>query len=259
MPDLAQGGRQNLWSAHSAELLEAYTQSNDSVRFSVVTRALTRELGERSRNLCDIGGGHGRQAVLLARHGHRVTVVDADASMLRVAKGVIASEPANVQRNVSLLHADGADPDLLRGQLFDGVLCHSVLMYEVDPLPLLRTVVRITANGGVISVLSVNPDSLAMRPGLQGRWRDALARLRGIDPGTDSYPTRNHSLQNVADILRGLGVHLTTWHGVGIFTDHISGRIEAAEPTDVFEAEWQAGLRDPYRHVARCFHLMGSR
>jgi len=259
MPNLATGERHNLWSEHAAELAEVYTRAASSVRFSLVTRALLSELGERSHSVCDIGGGHGQQALLLARRGHKVTVVDADPAMLALAQRTIDTEDSSVRRSVTLVHADGQDPQLLASETFDAVLCHSVLMYEQNPAPMLRTVARLTGDGGLVSVLSVNPESAAMRPGLQGRWRDIVLILRGLDPCTDSYPTSNHSRERVTNLLRENGVSVQKWYGVGIFTDHLTEPVRAADPADVFEAEWQAGLRDPYRGVARCYHLLGRR
>ena len=59
---------------------------------------------------------------------------------------------------------------------FPAVLCHGVLMYSADPDPVLSAIARMTAPGGLVSLLVRNGDALAMRPGLLGDGQRARKR-----------------------------------------------------------------------------------
>jgi hypothetical protein len=57
------------------------------------------------------------------------------------------------------------------------------------------------------------------------------------------------------------GCPTVAWYGVRVFTDHL-GYDDDLTPDDfatVCELEWRAGERDPYRSVARLFHLVAAR
>lgn len=249
----------NYWTAHADLLANAYTRSEGTIRFELVTRALQAFLSEPGR-IIDIGGGYGRQAVMLARAGHSVTVLDIDPRMLRHAEMLAASEPEPVRARMRFILGEGQRGTALAGSGYDLVCCHSVLMYEDDPSPLIGELVRLARPEGLISILSVNPACNAMRSGLQARWKEVVATLQhGVQMDSLYLECREHTIENVGAALNRTGAHVLDWHGVGVFTDHLTDTIVADDPAEVILAEWLAGTRDPYRQVARCFHLIAQR
>lgn len=247
------------WFAAADQLREAYLREAGTIRFELVTRALLAALPAPGR-VADIGGGFGLQAVLLARAGHTVTVLDPDPAMLAIAETRAAAEPAPVRARIRCVQGLGEEAPALIGEGYDLVCCHSVLQYLDEFTPLLRALVAVARPGGLLSVMSLNPDANAMRSGLQGRWREAIATLRdGVQRDGRYLEAREHRREAVAARLRQLGARSLGWHGVGVFTDHHEGTIEAEDPAEVILAEWLAGTRDPYRRVARCWHLLAER
>lgn len=252
-------GRQNLWTDHAPALADAYVRSGGSVRFELITRSLLQELPQEPQRIVDVGGGFGRQAIMLARAGHSVVVVDFDANMLAIARDQLSSEPPEVKARVELIHGDGEASEILVGKDFDLACCHSVLMYQDDPAPLLATLVRLVRPGGLISIVSINTQARAMRCGLQGRWRETVASLEaGTQIDSRYFPSREHTREEITEILEACGARAKCWHGVGIFTDHLTEQLVVDEPEEVYRAEWLAGQQDPYRQVARCFHLLAD-
>ncbi|OCW85675.1 hypothetical protein A8M60_04610 [Nocardia farcinica] len=208
----------------------------------------------------DIGGGYGVQAIYLARAGHEVIVLDLDERMISIAENKIAEEPYEVRQRIDLVLGDGAKATQLLGGGFDLVCCHSVLMYLQDPQPLLTAAAGSCRPGGLVSVLSINHESIAMRSALQRRWSEAALTLRaGIDHDTTSLPTFDHSRIAVEKMLSRCEVVPRTWYGVGVFTDHLTEIRESEDLGAMCAAEWYAGMQDPYRQVARCYHLIGER
>lgn len=252
--------RTNYWTEHAAMLTEAYARSAGTVRFELVTRCLLAMMSEGPCRVVDVGGGYGRQAVLLARAGHSVVIVDVDPKMLDLAREFASGEQADVRERLDFVLGDGNEAVNLVGTGFDLVCCHSVLMYEDDPSPLLRTLVDLARPGGLLSLLSLNPHANAMRSGLQGRWRETVATLQiGMQADPLYVRCREHSREDVSRILEASGVQVLGWHGVGVFTDHLTESIVVDDPAQVILAEWLAGNKDPYRQVARCYHLLAAK
>ncbi|MFF9981925.1 class I SAM-dependent methyltransferase [Streptomyces erythrochromogenes] len=251
----------NLWTKNGASLAEAYASNGTTIPLELVTRALMKRLPSEPCRIADVGGGFGHQAIKLARLGHHVTVLDLDQTMLSMAEQRLSQETPAVRSRVILLLGDGRDATTALGEAtFDVACCHSVILYEEDPAPLLRNLVRLVRQGGLVSVLSVNPEAAAMRTGLQGRWQDTVASLQsGENEDSRCLSTYAHRRQVVEDLLEESGAEISEWRGVGVFTDHLTEKLMVEDPAEVYLAEWLAGERDPYRGVARCFHLLAER
>jgi S-adenosylmethionine-dependent methyltransferase len=250
----------NFWTEHASELADAYCRSAGTVRFELVTRALLKHLPPAPQRIVDVGGGFGRQAIMLARAGHSVVIVDPDPNMLAIARDALSIETAEVVQRVMLVSGDGETAEKLVGKDFDLACCHSVLMYQDDPVPLLRSVTALVRKNGLVSVLCVNKESAAMRTGLQGNWREAIATLEtGTQRDSRYLPSRELRRAEVIDILQAAGAVTRAWYGIGVFTDHLTDKIVVDDPEEVYHAEYLAGSQDPYRQVARCFHIVAER
>lgn len=205
-----------------------------------------------------MGGGGGLQAVSLARFGHDVTVVDIDLAMLERAKELLDTESDAVRSRVHLFHGPGEAAESLVSGKFDAVISDSVLMYLESPDAFIETMATLALPGGLISVVSVNPDAWAMRSGLQGRWREVIDNISQKKFPTDIYVKSNrHSRSTVEALFTRNNIQLNEWLGVGIFTDHLIDPVTATDPNEVLEAEWLAGKVSPYKEIARCYHLLG--
>ena len=191
------------------------------MRQEVVARQLDRELPPAPVRIIDLGCGQGTQALRLARRGYEVTGVDASPGLLARFERDLAAEPAVVRGRVRVEHGlieDYAE----RGRVspLPVVLCHGVLMYSADPDPVLSVIARMTAPGGLVSLLVRNGDALAVRPGLLGDW---AACAEAFD--SDRYPNRlgvTARADRLADLsgrLAGHGLQVTAWYGVRVFTD----------------------------------------
>lgn len=220
-------------------------------------------MGQRLRVL-DVGMGQGTQALRLARAGHSVTGLEADAEMLRAAREALSAEPEGIRERVRLIEGDGRDTGVhfLPGS-FDLVLCHGVLMYVQEPDPILAGLARMLAPGGLLSLLVRNADALAMRPGHAGDFDGALS---AFDTATYTNrlgaTVRADRLDALTATLAGIAAPLHAWYGVRVFTDNVGNDVElpaATELEQLLAAEDRAGRTDPYRRVAALLHLCGVR
>ena len=213
----------------------------------------------------DAGCGQGTQAVRLARAGHLVTGLDPDPVMLGAAQNALAGEAHQVRSRVKLLTGEGGDCGRWFGPgSFDVVLCHGVLMYLPEADPMLASLARVLAPGGMLSVLVRNGDALAMRAGCAGDWAGAMEAFGGARyVNRLGIPTRADRLEPLTRTLAELSVPLRRWYGVRVFTDQApDGARVPGDPQELarlLDAEEQAGRTDPYRSVAELLHLVGTR
>jgi S-adenosylmethionine-dependent methyltransferase len=239
----------------------AYATVKGRVRTHVLHQQLLRHLPEAPVTVLDVGGGAAHQSLPLARIGYQVTVLDPSAAMLAKAEERLSAEPDDVRRRVSLVHAPGEEaPEELGGATYDAVLCHGVLMYLPQPGPMIRALCRCVTPGGLLSVMALNAETLAVRPALDGRWADALAAFDADQElGVLGTPTRADTVDGLSQLLRQVGVEPVDWYGVWLFTDWLDLSVDETDVDAVAAVELRASLRDPYRRLSRVFHLVGRR
>ena len=241
---------------------EAYGSVKGQVRTYVLHHQLMDHLSDPPGAVLDVGGGAGHQSLPLARAGYEVTLLDPSSAMLGKAEDRLAAEAPEVRKRVRLVQARGEDASQATGgQLFSAVLCHGVLMYVQRPGPLITAFCQCVAPGGVLSVMALNAKTLAVRPGLEHRWVDALAAFDATgERGVLGVDTRADTVEELMELLRAEQLEPLTWYGVWLFTDWMNLDItEASEVRAVAAVELQASRRDPYRQLSRAFHLVARR
>ncbi|MGW1373072.1 methyltransferase domain-containing protein [Streptomyces sp. NPDC002446] len=227
-----------------------------ALRHALVDRALAEHLPAEPQHILDIGGGAGIQAQRLAQRGHHVTLLDPDETALAQARAAWLPYAERAHGTLSFLHGTGEQAPQLAGTGWDAVLCHGVLMYVDDLAPLLRGLAHCVTSGGLTSVLARQQEALAMRPGLERDWPRAQEALR---TETEAGPSRGVDREEVMRLLAAHHIHPIRWYGVRVFTDHLGDEPVSEDFDQVLDAEWEAGRRTPYRHIARHFHLIAHR
>ena len=230
----------------------------------LVARQLAAHLPAPPARILDVGCGPGTQLVRLARLGHQVTGLMAPAGLLAGLDDALAAEPAVVRDRVTVLPGDALEAEaLLAPQQFDAVLCHGMLMRLPDPMPLLGQLARLTAPGGLVSLLVRNAHGLALRPGLQGDWAAAQRAFEDTAyAGRSGVTARADRLEELAALLGGRRLALRAWYGVRLFTDVAPD--DAPVPGDpelagLLACEERAGVTDPYRRMAALTHVIAGR
>ena len=239
----------------------AYATVKGQVRTFVLHEQLLRHLPAPPAAILDVGGGAGHQSLPLARLGYDVTVVDPSAAMLAKATARLAAETEEVQRRVRLIQAEGEQAvSAVAGERFSAVLCHGVLMYLAEPEQLVEVLCRCLLPGGVVSIMALNAQTLAVRPALEGRWTDALKAFDADgEVGVLGTKTRADSVNGLSELLRQWQVEPEAWYGVWLFADWLDLPLDSTDVRAVAAVELRASLRDPYRQLSRVFHLVGRK
>jgi S-adenosylmethionine-dependent methyltransferase len=246
---------------------EAYASVKGRIRTFVLHHQLLEHLPEPPATVLDVGGGAGHQSFPLAHAGYDVTLLDPSATMLDKARQRIQVLPVEAQRRVSLLHADGENAvEAVSGRQFSAVLCHGVLGYLEQPEPMVKQLCQCAAPGGIVSIMSGNAKTGAVRPALERRWDDALAAFDVTrEIGVLGVPTRGDTVEHLSELIQSHGVEPLRWYGVWLFTDWLDFSGAELDPGDseqlaaMAAVELEASRRDPYRQLSRPFHLVGRK
>jgi SAM-dependent methyltransferase len=246
---------------------DAYASVKGYVRTYVMHRQLLEHLPEPPATVLDVGGGAGHQSFPLAQAGYEVTLLDPSPAMLDKAQQRLHQLPGEVQRRVTFLQADGENAvEAVDGRRFAAVLCHGVLGYLEQPEPLVDQLCRCAASGGVVSIMTGNAKTMAVRPALERRWDDALAAFdTRVEIGVLGVPGRADTVEELSELMLSRGVEPLRWYGVWLFVDWLEFSGAELDPSDAKQVETTAAVeleasrRDPYRQLSRVFHLVGRK
>jgi S-adenosylmethionine-dependent methyltransferase len=176
--------------------------------------------GSGARDVLDLGGGTGGQAVRLAVAGHRVTVVDPSPDALaalarRADENGVADRLRGVQGDAENL------AELVPAAGVDLVLCHGVLEVVDDPAQALaaaRTALRPT---GRLSLVVAQRHAAVLARVASGHLRAATHVLTDPDgrwgPGDPLLRRFDHA--TVAGLVRRSGFELLAAEGLRVFAD----------------------------------------
>jgi S-adenosylmethionine-dependent methyltransferase len=231
------------------------------VRYELAARQLEVHLPPPPGRVIDVGGGAGHQALRLAERGYEIVLADPSEEMLRrAADRVEALEPLARER-VELVHADAQGcVELYPAGGFDAALCQGVVMYLPSTEPVVQVLANLVRPGGVVSLIAKNGDALAMRAALERRYAEALTLFdASSDLGRVGVVTRGDSLAALVAMFERHQLGVLAWYGIRVFTDHLGDEPPGDDSALAVEAEWRAGQTDPYRRIARLFHLIGQR
>ena len=237
------------------------------MRTYVLHQQLLEHLPEPPATVLDVGGGAGHQSFPLAQAGYDVTLLDPSPAMLDKAQQRLQGLPAEAQRRVTLLQADGENADeAVEGRRFAAVLCHGVLGYLEQPEPLVDQLCRCAAAGGVVSIMTGNAKARrCARPWNDGGttpWRRSTPGPRSGCWECRAGPTRWRSS---ASSCAAAACSQCGWYGVWLFVDWLEFSGAELDPSDSTQVaataavELEASRRDPYRQLSRVFHLVGRK
>jgi hypothetical protein len=131
---------------------------------------------------------------------------------------------------------------------------------------LVNQLCRCAAPGGIVSIMTGNAKTTAVRPALEQHWEEALAAFDvRTSIGVLGVRGRADTVEEVSQLLRHGGVEPLCWYGVWLFVDWLEFSGVELDPGDdekvaaIAEVELEASRRDPYRQLSRVFHLVGRK
>jgi hypothetical protein len=109
---------------------------------------------------------------------------------------------------------------------------------------------------GQLSLLEKNQDAIALRPGLQGDYREAHRLLHERQSkGRLGIENRAHTIEEWETMLDQTGWTLVDWVGARLFSDTAPESLSDNEFDALLALERDAGTVGSYRRVSRLVHV----
>jgi S-adenosylmethionine-dependent methyltransferase len=210
-----------------------------------------------SLRILDAAGGNGLNTAFLLNRGHTVTLFDADPNMLAQAREWLAGTDWQDRCRLveGRLETIGTQ---LAGEDYDLILCHHVVEYLEDCQQVLGALKTLTAAGGDLSLITLNPVSEVMR-GVIFRKDPALSHAKLNDMSYDAKwfgKARLYTFDQVVTWAEQGGWSLKDFRAIRVLADYLPEADLNAERERALLAleETLAGL-EPYRRCGRYFQF----
>ncbi|MFV0460239.1 MAG: methyltransferase domain-containing protein [Actinomycetales bacterium] len=214
------------------------------------------------RQVLDLGGGTGGQAVRLAKLGHHVTVVDPSADALAILARRVRDE--GLEQVLRGVQGDAEDlASVIADDSIDLVLCHGVLEVVDDPRAALRSVHRVLHSGGMLSLVVSQRDAAVLSRVVAGQIRAARQLLQDPDGrwGPGDPLQRRFTGPGLDDLLAETGFEVLGSEGIRPFSDLVPYAAIADDPSamvDLATLEEIAATVPALRAVAGHLHVHAS-
>lgn len=219
--------------------------------------------GTRSLHALDIGCGTGATAVLLARLGLHVTLLDASVPMLDFAER--AAREAGVTERIALKEGDALQlAALFDAGSFDLILCHNLLEYVDDPGAVLSGAARtLRSPSGILSVLVRNLAGEVLKAAIKDGNLAASEQNLTTEWGHESLyggRVRLFTRQSLQATLAEASLAMTAERGVRVVSDYLPPMVSRSDEYErIFELERKLGQRPEFAAVARYTHCIAHR
>lgn len=234
------------------------------LRYTVVQALLARHLPSGPLRVLDVGGGNGRDAVELARRGHHVTIVDiGEQSLVQAREAAIqAKVTEQISTRVGNILTLNSEIDC---NSMDLVLCHNVVQYLNEPLPVILAALKAPlCGGGLLSLMAPNSHADPLLAAV--RRMDLDEALELLDSGTrysNAYDTNARACipEEFAAELAHAGLTVVTRYGIRIVCDYIVDDARKSDPafySKLERLELAVADRPPYPDVARFFQFIAQ-
>lgn len=208
-----------------------------------------------ARSVLDIGGGTGAMAILLARLGLHVSLLDSSQPMLELADR--AAQEAGAATNISMKHGDALHlSNIFAAASFDVILCHNILEYVDDPCAVLRGAARVLRDSNsIISVLVRSQSGEVLKSAIQEGNLAAGEKNLSAEWAHESLyggKVRLFSYEGLQKTLTDAGLTVTAERGVRVLSDYLPAKVsKEGEYGRILDLELKLGKRPEFARVAR--------
>ncbi len=206
----------------------------------------------RPLRVLDAAGGNGINAEFCLRQGHEVTLLDADPAMLEQARQRLAEQ--DLLGRCHLLHGSIAEvAEIFPPGHFDLVLCHHVLEYTADARQVLAGLAKVTAPGGELSLITLNPVSEVTRA-ITFRRDPALAVSKLTDLSYDAKwfgQAQLYPLEQITAWAGQTGWSLKDFRGIRVLADYLPEEQAEDREEELMRLEQLLAGIEPYRRFGR--------
>ncbi len=247
-------------------ILKMEEEPASRIQHQVALRQLEPHLKDLERleggplEILDAGCWAAEVSLRLAAGGHRVTLLEPSACLLRSVEKRAQRELPGGCRGLSFLNQRIEDLEGCEAERFDLVICHQTVEYLDDPLRAMEVITRVLRPRGLISLVFRNRYGEAVYAAL--KEKDAGAALIALEADTfhsgfGGKPGRLYEREDMARLLEPLGFSIEGEYGLRMFSDYLAGA--GAGEEKLIELEQRAGALPSLRQVGRLLHLVARK
>lgn len=238
-----------------------YNTMKGQLRLAVLRRDFDEYLAGSGLDVLDVGAGQGHWALELLRKGHKVTLVDVSAEMLRVAEANITNSdlPEAFKANATYCQcALQRLPEKLHTR-FDLIVCHALMEWLEQPNSLFQHLRPFFHGQTLFSVIFYNRNGLIFKNMLRTNYTKVLAQDFCGAKGSLT-PLNPLTAQEVLAWAESEGWSSICHSGIRVFHDYILDPQERKKNTvEATELELQYSRLLPFRDLGRYIHLLLGR
>ncbi|MCP4769353.1 MAG: methyltransferase domain-containing protein [Gammaproteobacteria bacterium] len=236
------------------------------IGYELIEHNLKKHIPVDSRPLriLDAGGGNGLASLTLARMNHQVDLVDLSRKMLDDARAKAALAGVTDRLRTHANDILGIADQFTENE-FDIVLCHNVIQFVDDVIPLLQVLHRVLKPDGFLSLVTSNQHALPYQAAFAEQDLDKAFEL--LDPSEQHNPVfdivaHEYRPDEVIAWLTEMGLELEKHYGIRCLYD-FWGSAEDKDDPGVYEKlkklEMELTERAPYKLTARQFQLIARK
>lgn len=207
-------------------------------------------------DIWDSGCGLGQMSLWFAQAGHRLTCCDISYKMLEKTKERFAQ--ANQE---ALFYQAPAQQMAQELPPQDLVLFHAVLEWLAKPLETLDVVSSRVKEGGYLSLLFFNYNSIIFRNTLRGGWRlDTLIEDRWYGKGKKLTPPHPQRPEIIRAWLEDAGYEIKVHTGIRVFHDYLPDEVLKETDLDALMAmEYTYCREETFQNMGRYIHILAQK
>ncbi|MEP0354931.1 methyltransferase domain-containing protein [Paraglaciecola sp.] len=207
---------------------------------------LNIDLNKGPLNILDAGGGTGKMTESLLKLGHKVTLTDISSEALALAQANIGH-----QAQLSIVHGDILS--LSDNVQYDVVICHAVLEWLQEPLPVINKLINLTKQKGYLSLSFFNYDAQLFGNVLYGNF-DYVERGMKAKNVVRLSPNNPQKPRYILSYLQTLPLDIIQIAGIRCFHDYLKDLDKQVSMYEQLRAvELQYGTEEPYLWLGKYF------
>lgn len=223
---------------------------------------LKRSGGELS--VLDVGSGLGEVALRFAALGHRVTMLEPQACLLKSAEERAREQLPDRASYLRFLNERIENLEECIAEDFDLIICHETIEYVDDPLRALNVITKVLRPRGKLSLVFLNRYGFIMEKVImEGNVRMAMEAFDMEEFPTLLHHGRGHlySDAEILALLDPLGYNLEGQYGLLIFSEFVDCSLfeEGQCYKGLIELELRAGQEPHLKGVGKYVQLICSK
>lgn len=233
--------------------LNIYGSSKGRLRHELFMHHLHRTLDLHSQPLTmlDAGGGTGVMTQAMLALGHSVTLTDISADTLALAKQKFGDNPQSTIIQQDILS--------LPQQHYDLVICHAVLEWLQNPLPVIDKLISLVKPGGYLSLSFFNQDAQRFSNIFYGNF-DYVEQGMKVKNQVRLSPNNPQKPQLILEHIADTDLNIIHKAGIRCFHDYLKDKNQQLSHYEqIKRLEIQYGDQHPYLWLGKYFMLIGQK